>query len=208
MHWDMDHVAEPIAYKLLAATVMPRPIAWVVTQDRNGIRNCAPFSFFNIMGTEPPVLAIAIQGQDNNRFKDTAANIFDTTEFCVNLVPEQMVEAMNTTAIDAPQGVDELDLAGLQTCPSQKIKPPRIVGSPVAFECRMLSSIVTGPHQVMVIGRVVSTYIDDRFVLNPERAYIDTPALNLVARSYGSTYVRSSDTFELARPKWADRSTS
>lgn len=204
MHWDMDKVAEPIAYKLLAATVMPRPIAWVVTENRAGQRNAAPFSFFNVMGTEPPVLAIAIQSQADKGFKDTATNIFETAEFVVNLVPEAMVRAMNITAVDAPAGVDELGLAGLQTIASQKVKPPRIAGSPVAFECRMLSSVVTGPHQVIVIGQVVSTFIEDRFVLNPERAYIDTPALNLVARSYGSTYVRAQDTFELARPLWAE----
>lgn len=204
MYWDMDAVAEPIAYKLLAATVMPRPIAWVVTEDSNGKRNAAPFSFFNVMGSEPPVLAFAIQGQDAKRFKDTASNIFDTGEFVVNLVPEEMVQAMNITAVNAPKGINELDLASLETIPSQKVKPPRIKGSPVAFECKMLSSVVTGPYQVMVIGRVVTTFIDDSCVLNPERAYIDTPKLNLVARSYGSTYVRSQDTFELARPTWAD----
>ena len=205
MHWDMDKVAEPIAYNLLAATIMPRPIAWVVTEDRNGNRNCAPFSFFNVMGTEPPILAIAIQAEAGKGFKDTATNIFETAEFVVNLVPEDMVQAMNTTAVDAPKGVDELELAGLQTVASLKVKPPRIAGSPVAFECRMLSSIVTGPHQVMVVGQVVSTFIEDRYVLNADRAYIDTPALGLVARSYGSTYVRAQDTFELTRPKWADR---
>jgi flavin reductase (DIM6/NTAB) family NADH-FMN oxidoreductase RutF len=205
MYWDMDQVAEPIAYKLLAATIMPRPIAWVVTENRGGQRNAAPFSFFNVMGTEPPVLAIAIQAEAGKGFKDTATNIFETAEFVVNLVPEDMVQAMNVTAVDAPAGVNELELAGLQTVASHKVKPPRIAGCPVAFECRMLSSVVTGPHQVIVIGQVVATFIEDRFVLNPERAYIDTPALNLVARSFGSTYVRSQDTFELARPKWADR---
>lgn len=204
MYWDMDKVAEPIAYKLLAATVMPRPIAWVVSQDRAGIRNCAPFSFFNVMGTAPPVLAIAIQSEAEKGFKDTARNIFETAEFVVNLVPEEMVQAMNITAVNAPQGIDELDLAGLDTIPSHKVAPPRIKGSPVAFECRMLTSVVTGPHQVIVIGQVVTTFIEDACILNPERAHIDTPKLNLVARSYGSTYVRAQDSFELARPSWPD----
>ena len=72
----------------------------------------------------------------------------------------------------------------------------------MAFECQLLSSVVTGPHQTVVIGRVVGVHIDDACVLNAERAHIDTPALNLVARSFGSTYVRAQDTFELARPKW------
>lgn len=205
MYWDADKVAEPIAYKLLAATIMPRPIAWVVTQDAEGHLNAAPYSFFNAMGSNPPTIAIGIQSDTGRGFKDTAANIHATGEFVVNLVPEEMVQAMNITAVDAPKGMNELDLAGLETIPSTRIKPPRIKGSPVAFECLLLSSVVTGPHQTVVIGRVVGVHIDDACVLNADRAHINTPALNLVARSFGSTYVRAHDTFELARPKWADR---
>jgi len=204
MRWDLDKVAEPVAYKLLAATVMPRPIAWVVTQSPEGGLNAAPYSFFNVMGSAPPTIALGLMADAKRGFKDTAANILATGEFVINLVPEALVQQMNITAVDAPTGVSELDLAGLATTASVHIRPPRIVASPVAFECAMLSSIVTGPHQTIVIGRVLAVHIDDGFILNPERAHIDTPALNLVARSYGSTYVRSSDTFELDRPKWAD----
>ena len=110
---------------------------------------------------------------------------------------------MNSTALDAPVGMDELDIAGLETLPSVTVKPPRIKGSPVAFECRMLASVVTGPHQTVMIGRIHGIHVADDCVLNPERAHIDTPKLNLVARSYGATYVRSQDTFELARPSWS-----
>ena len=203
MYWDMDAVAEPIAYKLLAATIMPRPIAWVVSQDREGRINAAPYSFFNAMGSEPPTIVLGIQSDPGRGFKDTAANIHATGEFVINLVPEAMVEAMNITALDAPAGLNELEIAGLETLASTHVKPPRIKGSPVAFECRLLSSVVTGPHQTVVIGRVKAVHVEDRFVLNPDRAHIDTPALHLVGRSYGSTYVRSGDTFELARPSWA-----
>ena len=203
MFWDADKVAEPIAYKLMAATIMPRPIAWVVTQDREGRLNAAPYSFFNAMGSDPPTIAIGIQSDPGRGFKDTAANIHATGEFVVNLVPEEMVQAMNVTALDAPSGMDELDIAGLETLPSTLVKPPRIKGSPVAFECRMLASVVTGPHQTVVIGRVKAVHIEDRFVLNPDRAHIDTPALHLVGRSYGSTYVRAQDSFEMPRPNWA-----
>lgn len=203
MYWDMDAVAEPIAYKLLAATIMPRPIAWVVSQDREGHLNAAPYSFFNAMGSEPPTIVLGIQSDPGRGFKDTAANIHATGEFVINLVPEAMVEAMNITALDAPSGLNELEIAGLETLTSTHVKPPRIKGSPVAFECRLLTSVVTGPHQTVVIGRVKAVHVEDRFVLNPDRAHIDTPALHLVGRSYGSTYVRSGDTFELARPSWA-----
>lgn len=206
MRWDLDQVETAIAYKLLAATVMPRPIAWVVSQSAAGAVNAAPYSFFNVMGSAPPTVAIGMLADPVRGFKDSARNILETREFVVHLVPERLVAAMNVTSIDAPPGVDELALAGLETVPSVHVAPPRIAESPVAFECRVHTTVETGPHQLVVIGLVVAVHIDDRFVIDPKRAHIDTPALDLVARSYGSDYVRSRDTFQLARPSWADRS--
>ena len=205
MRWDLDQVATPIAYKLLAATVMPRPIAWVVTQDVAGAVNAAPYSFFNVMGSAPPTVAIGMLADPVRGFKDSARNILDTGEFVVNLVPERLVEAANITSIDAPRGVDDLALAGLATTASVHIKPPRISDSPVAFECRTHTTVETGPGQLVVIGLVLAVHVDDRFVLDADRAHIDTPSLDLVARSYGSDYVRSHDTFQLQRPIWANR---
>ncbi|NGM44441.1 flavin reductase family protein [Rhodobacter sp. SGA-6-6] len=203
MRYDLDQVAEPIAYKLLAATTIPRPIAWVVTKGRDGGLNAAPYSFFNVMGSNPPTLALGIMGDPKRGFKDTAQNILDTGEFVVNLVPERLVQKMNLTSADAPRGVDELAFAGLETLPSTHVAPPRIAESPVSYECRALSSVVTGPNQVVVIGRVLAVHIEDRFLLDADRAHIDTNALELVARSFGSDYVRTRDTFSLARPTWA-----
>ncbi len=204
MRFDLEEVGPQNAYKLLAATVMPRPIAWVVTQDRGGRLNAAPYSFFNVMGSAPPTIALGLLADAKRGFKDTAQNILDTGEFVVNLVPERLVEAMNVTAIDAPREVDELALAGLETAPSARVKPPRIAASPVSFECVSLSCVVTGPNQTVVIGRVLTVHVADDCVLDAARAHIDTPKLDLVARSYGSDYVRSHDTFSLARPVWAD----
>ena len=202
MRFDLDEVGTANAYKLLAATVMPRPIAWVVTQDDQGRLNAAPYSFFNVMGSNPPTIALGLLADPERGFKDTAKNILDTGEFVVNLVPERLVEAMNVTSIDAPRGVDELALAGLETTPSARIRPPRITASPVSFECTVFTTVETGPHQLVVIGRVLTVHIDDDCVLDRDRAHIDTPKLDLVARSYGSDYVRSRDTFSLVRPKW------
>ena len=202
MRYDLDQVPEPIAYKLLAATVIPRPIAWVVTKGKDGL-NAAPYSFFNVMGSAPPTIALGLMAAPDRGFKDTALNILETGEFVVNLVPERLVQAMNLTSADAPRGVDELALAGLATLPSQHVAPPRIADSPVAFECRALSSVVTGPCQTVVIGRVLAVHIEDRYLKNADRAHIDTDALDLVARSFGSEYTRSHDRFELPRPTWA-----
>ncbi len=201
MRWDLDRVDSAIAYKLLAATIMPRPIAWVVTKGAEGV-NAAPYSFFNAMGSNPPTVAIGLLADPDKGFKDTARNILDNGEFVVNLVPERLVEKMNITAVNAPSDVEELGLADLATAPSEHIAPPRIAESPVSFECRSLSNVVTGPQQTVVIGRVLAVHIDDDCILDPNKAYIDTPKLDLVARSYGSDYVRSHDTFQLDRLFW------
>ncbi|RGP35930.1 flavin reductase family protein [Pseudotabrizicola alkalilacus] len=206
MRWDLDKVATSIAYKLLAATVMPRPIAWVVTQDALNQVNAAPYSFFNVMGSAPPTIALGMLADPARGLKDSARNILDTGEFTVCLVPERLAAAANLTSIDAPRGMNELDLAKLATLPSAHIKPPRIADSPVAFECRTHTTVETGPGQLVVIGQVIAVHIDDRYILDPDKAHIDTPALDLVARSYGSDYVRSRDTFQLQRPSWADQS--
>lgn len=202
MRFDLDQVETGVAYNLLAATIVPRPIAWVVTRGAAGV-NAAPYSFFNVMGSAPPTVALGMLADPLRGFKDSATNILETGEFCINLVPERLVEAMNLTAADAPRGVDELAFAGLATLPCQHIAPPRIAESPVSFECRLLASVVTGPHQSVVIGRVLAVHVEDRFVKNPARGHIHTADLDLVARSFGSTYVRTKDTFDLDRPTWA-----
>ena len=99
--------------------------------------------------------------------------------------------------------MDELALAGLATLPSVHIAPPRIADSPVAFECRLHSSVITGPQQSVIIGSVLAVHIEDRYLLNAGRGHVDTDALDLVARSFGSGYIRSHDTFQLDRPTWA-----
>jgi flavin reductase (DIM6/NTAB) family NADH-FMN oxidoreductase RutF len=186
--------------------VLPRPIAWVVTEDAAGRRNAAPYSFFNAMGDAPPVIALGLTA-GRSGLKDTATNILATGEFVVNLVPESLAPAMNLTAIDAPRGVDELDLAGLTTLPSVHIRPPRIAGSPVAFECRLFQAIETGPAQLTVIGRVLAVHVDDAVLRNPERGHVDRQAMGLIARAEGNSYLRSQDGFALDRPRWTDRQT-
>jgi flavin reductase (DIM6/NTAB) family NADH-FMN oxidoreductase RutF len=203
MRFDLDKIDTAVAYKLMAATVVPRPIGWVTTLDREGRINAAPYSFFNVMGTEPPVVALGILGDAQRGFKDSARNILDTGEFVVNLVPEALAPQMNVTAVDAPPGVDELELAGLTPALSAHVKPPRIAESPVSFECVNHSTVVTGPHQALVVGRVLAIHIANAFVKDAARGHVDTPGLNLVGRGFGATYIRSQDTFEMPRPTWA-----
>lgn len=188
-------------YKLMTATITPRPIAWVTTVSVSGIANAAPFSFFNMMGDDPPILALGFLGQANGALKDSAANIIETGEFVVNLVPEHLAGAMNATSAPLPMDEDELSAAGVPTCPSSCVAPPRISASPVSFECRRLETVWSSPSQVTVIGEVLAAHIDDRFVADEERLHIDVPALGLIARMHGSGwYSRQTDLFHLARP--------
>lgn len=203
MRFDLDRIDTQTAYKLMAATVVPRPIGWVTTLNRDGSVNAAPYSFFNVMGSNPPVVALGILGDAERGFKDTSRNILDGGEFVVNLVPDALAPQMNITAVDAPTGVDELELAGLSPAPSEHVKPPRIAESPVSFECVNHSTVITGPHQALVVGRVLAIHIADAFVKDAARGHVDTPGLDLVGRGFGATYIRTRDTYEMARPTWA-----
>lgn len=161
MLFEFDKIAPSIGYKLLTSTITPRPIAWISTLGVNGVVSAAPYSFFNAMGQTPPTLAIGLLRDAERGWKDTARNILDTGEFVVNLVPETLAEAMNATCAAVTPEVDELVPADLQAAPSLRIKPPRIAAWPVAFGCVSLSSVVTGPMQTIVIGRVVAARIND-----------------------------------------------
>jgi flavin reductase (DIM6/NTAB) family NADH-FMN oxidoreductase RutF len=201
MIYDPDAVGPQITYKLMTSTITPRPIAWITTQAPDGTRNAAPYSFFNGMGSEPPTLVVGLLRDPEKGFKDTAENMLSTGEFVVNLVPRHLAEAMNVTTVNAPSQIDELALAGLETADSEKVAPPRIAASPVAFECTLLSGIVTGPKQMIAIGRIVAIHVADEMLLDPVRAHVDNEKLDLIARLHGSGwYVAGGERFEMTRP--------
>lgn len=203
VRFDLRTMAAPDAYKILGGSVTPRPIAWVTSQSAAGLRNAAPYSFFNVMGHAPPTLALGLLGRPDGGYKDTAANILETGEFVVNLVTEADAPAMNLTCIDAPPDVDELTLAGLATLPSEAVTPPRIASAPVSFECRILHAIETGPSQTIVIGEVLVAHVADAHILDRVRLHIDATSMRLVARMHGAGwYTRSTDLFRLERPRY------
>lgn len=203
MYYDLSKTETAIAYKLLAATVVPRPIAWTVTRSKSGIINAAPFSFFNVVGSAPPTVVLGILSDPEKGLKDTARNITETGEFVINLVPVSLVESMNLTSIDAPADVSEIEMARIPTTPSIHVSPPRISTSPVSFECINQTSLVTGPNQILIVGRVVAIHIADEFMKDPVRGHVDTLKLDLVARTFGAGYARIGEPFDLSRPTWA-----
>lgn len=205
MLFDFARVGPENAYKLLVSTVVPRPIAWVTTKDVDGTVNAAPFSFFNAVSGNPPVVAIGIGGRGPGDIKDTGGNIRRTGEFVVNLVSNRLAEQMNITAIDFGKEVNELIEARLSTVPSAKVKPPRIAESPVSLECERLVIVEVGVDRAVVLGKVVAIHVVDEFVLDAQRCYVDTPRLELIGRMHGrGWYARTGDLFDMPRIDVAD----
>ena len=200
MFFDFAALSPEHRYKLLVSTVVPRPIAWVVTLDLEGRVNAAPFSFFNAVSQDPPVLVIGVGGRTPGKSKDTAANIRHHPEFVVNLVNQHAAAAMNVTAIEWGPEVRELEEAGLTPLPSSKVRPPRIAESPIAFECVKLVAVEVGVNRSVILGRVLAMHVRDDAVLDAARCTIDTPKLDLIGRMHGSGwYARTTDRFEMPR---------
>lgn len=180
-------------YKLLVASVTPRPIALITTLDSEGRVNAAPFSFFNAILDDPPMVAFGVAMVHHGVTKDTARNVDLTGEFVVNLVDEPLAAAMNECAVELPPGESELDYAGLAATPSLKVAPPRIVSAPIALECRRHTTIQVGIGRSVVLGEVVAmSFRADLY--DAERNYVAAEKAGLVGRMHGAGwYARTSD---------------
>jgi flavin reductase (DIM6/NTAB) family NADH-FMN oxidoreductase RutF len=192
----MEKASHGEAYKLLIGLVAPRPIALITSMDEQGRLNAAPFSAYNYLSTDPPLVAVGVADRSGGDFvpKDTARNIRRTGEFVVNVVTEDLAERMNVCAIDFPEGASELEAAGLSTAPSSAVSVPRIAEAHAALECREHTTLQIGRSNI-ILGRVVAIYVEDKFV-DPAGPYIDAEALHAVGRMNGlGKYVRTRDAF-------------
>jgi len=202
-HFDLSTLSLADGYKLLASVILPRPIAWVVSRDADGGMNAAPFSFFNIVSSDPPIVAISFSSAPDRGEKDTLSNILARGEFVVNMVPEELAEAMNITATNAPRGVDETKLAGLELLPSAVVDVPRIAGSPAALECKLLETLNFGGTSTICLGRIVYVHVRTTAFENVERLYIDPAQMKLIGRMHGSGgYTTTRDVFQIERKSW------
>ena len=198
MEFSFDDYAGRDRYKLLTSLVVPRPIALVSTVDREGIPNAAPYSFFNVFSHAPAICVLGIERRNELAHKDTASNIEHTGEFVVNLVNEDIAEAMNVCAVDFPAEVSELDHAGFTLAPSTKVKPGRIAEAPASLECRNHSSMILGTDRRLVIGEILTIHIQDHLV-NKERLHVDFERYRPVGRLFANLYCKTGDTFKLVR---------
>jgi len=182
-------------YRLLISSIAPRPIAFVTTLSRAGVSNLAPFSFFNGVSSEPPVLSLAIARKRDGSKKDTWTNIEETGEFVVNVVVPELMDAVIVGARDLPHGVSELELSKEPTLPSLKVKPPRLANSPVQLECTLLR-IVEVEETGLILGRVVMAHAKDEVVSDGR---VDPRKLTFVGRLGGDSYCRVDTLFERKR---------
>lgn len=189
-------------YNWMINTITPRPIAWVATVSAAGQTNLAPFSYFQAVCSNPPMLMFSGAVNRHGVSKDSIINIREVPEFVVNLVPHALAEPMNLTATPLPRGESEFEKFGIVPAPSQRVRPPRVAAAPVAFECRLdrILDFGQGPSSANVVfGTVLCAHISDA-VLTPDGA-IDPAKLDTIGRMGGDNYVRTRDLFSVARPR-------
>lgn len=209
---EIDPTALPLRdrYKLLIGAIVPRPIAWVTTVSTDGRPNLAPFSYFNGVGSDPMTLLFCPGNAPDGTEKDTLRNCKPeseggTGELVVHVVDGARARAMAVTAEPLPHGESEIELAGLETVPARRVRPPRLVGPPVAFECRTLEVLRLNPGARgggnVVVAEVVHVHVDDRVI--DEGYRIDPFALDPVGRLAGFDYCRLGEIFSLPRGRAA-----
>lgn len=208
MNFEMETASHRQVYNLLIGLIAPRPIAWITSMDRDGKLNAAPFSAFNYLCTDPPVVGIGVTNRPDSDFvpKDTAQNIRRTGEFVINIVTEDLIQQMNITATDFPSEVNELEMAGLTTAPSAAVKVPRIAEAHAALECRELTTMEIGRSRI-ILARVISMYVEDQY-LDPSGPYVRADELHAVGRMNGlGNYVRTRNAFltvpRISYAEWA-----
>ena len=186
-------------YKLLTNLVVPRPIAWVTSQSPSGVINLAPFSFFNAIGSDPLYVIISVGQNDKGEPKDTARNIQASGEFVVNLVTEDLFDAMNISAADFPPEQSELEAAQLHTAPSVYIKTPRVQEAQASLECKLFSAQPLGAN-TLFIGEVVMFHVADH-LLGPRLQVNNFAPIGRLGSP--SVYCRTTDRFDIARISYA-----
>lgn len=198
---DPKSMSERDNYKFLIGSIIPRPIAFVTTKSETGVVNGAPFSYFNIVSSNPPMISLAIQ-RSAGIMKDTARNIIQSNEFVIHIVDEQNVEKINETAASLPFNESEIDLAQLTTAPSEKITVPGIKEAKIRMECVLEHHLQLGENGAigtdLIIGKIVQYHIDESIY---ENGRIDRRGLNAVSRLAGHNYAKIGEIFEIERPK-------
>jgi len=200
MQFESNKTDPSVLYKLLTGIIIPRPIGWISTIDSNGINNLAPFSYFNMVSSDPPCVMFSTR-RDNNKNKDTLNNVLQNGQFVVNLVTLEVVEQMNATSEAFPADVDEFKITNLTPIDSVSIQPKRVKESPIHLECEMIHHYFMdnneGGGACIVIGKIKTIHIDDSILMENNRINLDV--YKPVARLAGSNYSTLGELFSIKR---------
>jgi flavin reductase (DIM6/NTAB) family NADH-FMN oxidoreductase RutF len=188
-------------YKILIGSILPRPIAFVTTLSKEGALNAAPYSYFNIVTANPPLISISVQRVQGNP-KDTSRNAMESGEFVVHISDESYIQAINQTAVNLPPDESEVSLVGLTPVPSERIKVPGVAEASIRMECVLERSIALGGTEEMpacdlLIGRVVQFHIAEALY---DHGHINVQGLRPVSRLAGNDYAKLGEIFSLERP--------
>ncbi|WP_066305686.1 flavin reductase family protein [Bacillus sp. FJAT-29814] len=198
---DPASLSERENYKFLIGSIIPRPIAFVTTMSEAGVLNGAPFSYFNIVSSNPPMISLSVQ-RSGGKQKDTARNIIESKEFVIHIVDEQNVEKINKTAASLPADQSEIEWANLTPVESVKVAVPGIMEAKIRMECVLEHSLELGglesPGCDLLIGKVIQFHIEKDMY---EKGRIDPRGLAAVSRLAGNYYAKIGEMFEIERPK-------
>lgn len=201
MQFNCQETDETVLYKLLTGTIIPRPIGWISTLDKNGINNLAPFSYFNMVSSNPPCVMFSTR-RDDNKNKDTLNNVLQNEEFVVNLVTQNVVDQMNATAASVESTIDEFQLANLTPIDSISVNPKRVKESLVHLECQkihhyFIKDEMGNETACVVIGQVKILHVDDSILQENNR--INLEKYKPIARLAGSNYGTLGEIFSIKR---------
>ncbi len=200
---DFEQLTSYQRYKLMASLIVPRPIALITTLSPGGVVNAAPFSMFNMLGEDPPIVMVSINRQHDGHLKDTAANILREKEFVVHMADEAIVTQMHRCGESLPPEHSEIDHVGFTTLPSLAVKPPRIAEAPVAFECVLHETLET-PSRYVFIGRLLWMHAREGLI-DTERWRVHLQHYFPVARFGASFYINSRERFAIPEPNEPDQ---
>lgn len=201
MLFDFSQIPGPESYRLLIQAVLPRPIAWVLTDNGNGTHNLAPFSFFNAVCAEPPILAFSVARKDDDQPKDTWANLAERPSCVVHLPTVEMAWAVHVTGRSLPRGQSEVEAAGLHTEPVPGWPLPRVRGPRVAFWAERERILELGQESVgLILVQVRGLWVDDSAVRESGgKVRLDPLRLNPLARLGGGGYASLGPLLDLPR---------
>jgi len=196
MELELAHLPALERYKLLIGLVIPRPIGWVSTWNENGVANCAPFSFFNVISEDPPLCILSFNWRSDGEIKHTLKNIRRTGEYVVNLVDESTANAMHVSSYEIPESESEFAKTGLTPLPAKIVKHPRIGEAAASLECKVDRRIEFGPERELVIGEILLIHAREG-IIDPITKRISEEHYRPIGRLFANRYCTTRERFNL-----------